>query len=90
MTLVGATAGFIRGPFLLEGALQGAAAALVTTILLTAGYAALTSRASASLPFLPLLPPAGIIPATILAMWVLGITVGLCASAIGLRRYLRA
>jgi cell division transport system permease protein len=90
MTLVGATAGFIRGPFLLEGALQGAAAALVTTILLTAGYAALTSRASASLPFLPLLPPAGIIPATILAMWVLGVTVGLCASAIGLRRYLRA
>ncbi len=90
MTLVGATPGFIRGPFLLEGALQGAAAALVTTILLTAGYAMLAARASAALPFLPLLPPAAIIPAAVLAIWALGITVGLGASAIGLRRYLRA
>ncbi len=90
MTLVGAAPGFVRGPFLVEGALQGAAAALVTSVLLTVGYQMLTSRAATSLPFLPLLPPAEVIPAAALAVWMLGIAVGLCASAVGLRRYLRA
>lgn len=90
MTLVGATPGFVRGPFLVEGVLQGAAAALVTTGLLAAGYVLLAGRAAASLPFVPLLPPADVVPTAVLAVWILGIMVGLCASAVGLRRYLRA
>ncbi|MGH2403855.1 MAG: permease-like cell division protein FtsX [bacterium] len=89
MTLVGATPGFVRGPFLVEGALQGAAAALVTTVLLAVGYVMLASRAAESLPFLPLLPPADVMPTAILAVWLLGLMMGLCASAIGLRRYVR-
>ncbi len=90
MTLVGATPSFIRGPFLVEGALQGALAALVTTVVLGAAYAALVARVSSSLPFLPLLPVAGIIPAVVAVVWVLGIAVGVGGSEIGLRRYLRA
>ena len=90
MTLVGATPGFIRGPFLIEGVLQGAAAALVTTCALAVGYTMLAGRAAMSLPFLPLLPPADVVPTAVLTVWVLGIAVGLCASAVGMRRYLRA
>ncbi|MBI3998632.1 MAG: ABC transporter permease [Armatimonadetes bacterium] len=90
MTLVGATPGFIRGPFMLEGAFQGASAALVTSIVLGIGYAGLAGRVAASLPFLPLLPPEAILPAALGVVWILGIAVGIGGSAIGLRRYLRA
>ncbi len=90
MALVGATPGFIRRPFLVEGALQGALAALATTLVLGAGYAALVARVSSSLPFLPLLPAGVIVPAVLAVVWVLGIAVGVGGSEIGLRRYLRA
>lgn len=90
MTLVGATTAFVRGPFMLEGALQGAVAACLTTILLVAGYASLAARVSASLPFLPVLAPAAILPAAVAMVWILGTAVGVGGSVIGLRRYLRA
>jgi cell division transport system permease protein len=88
MTLVGATRAFIRWPFLIEGALQGAAAALVTSVLLCAGYLFLTSRVSLSLPFLPMLPGSAILPPALAVVWGLGIAVGVCGSEIGLRRHL--
>lgn len=88
MTLVGATRGFVRWPFLIEGALQGAAAALLTSVLICAGYWFLTARASMSLPFLPMLPGSEILPAVLAVVWGLGIAVGVCGSEIGLRRYL--
>jgi len=90
MSLVGATPGFIRGPFMLEGALQGAAAAGLTTVLLVAGYASLAARVSTWLPFLPLLAPAAILPAAVAIVWILATAVGIGGSMIGLRRYLRA
>lgn len=88
MTLVGATAGFIRGPFLVEGALQGIAAALLASVLLVVAYTGLTSAASTSLPFLPLLPAAAVVPQTIGLVWLLSLAVGVGGSAIALRRYL--
>jgi cell division transport system permease protein len=88
MTLVGATPGFVRGPFILEGALQGVGAALLSTIVLTGGYAALANQASTSLPFLPILAPAMVLPPTLTLVWLLGIAVGIAGSEIGLRRYL--
>jgi len=89
MALVGATPAFIRGPFMLEGALQGALAAALTTILLIGGYMALAAGLSASLPFLPLLAPAAILPVAVAIVWMLGTAVGIGGSVIGLRRYLR-
>jgi cell division transport system permease protein len=88
MTLVGATPSFVRGPFLLEGVLQGLGAALLATIVLVGGYVVLAGQASASLPFLPLLAPRAVLPVTLLLVWGLGIVVGIGGSEIGLRRHL--
>ncbi|MDR7481391.1 MAG: permease-like cell division protein FtsX [Armatimonadota bacterium] len=88
MTLVGATPGFIRGPFLWEGALQGALAATGTSLLLGAGYAWLAARVEASLPFLPVLPPLAVLPGVLALVWGLGVAVGVGGSALGVRRYL--
>jgi cell division transport system permease protein len=88
MTLVGATPGFIRGPFLWEGALQGALAAAAASCLLGGGYAWLAARVAASLPFLPLLSPAAVLPGVVALVWAAGIAVGVGGSALGLRRYL--
>jgi cell division transport system permease protein len=90
MTLVGASPGFVRGPFLVEGLLQGAAAALTATALLAAGYLGLASRVASGLPFLPMLPPAAVLPSAVALVWLLGMTVGLGGSEIGIRRYLVA
>lgn len=90
MTLVGATPGFIRGPFVLEGVLQGAAAALAATAVLVAVYAYLAVQIAGSLPFLPVLPPRDALPGALAVVWLLGIAVGIAGSEIGMRRYLRA
>lgn len=90
MVLVGASPGFVRGPFLVEGLLQGAVAAASATAVLTAGYLVLAARVAASLPFLPVLAPGAVLPAALAVLWGLGVVVGLGGSEIGLRRYLAA
>ncbi len=88
MTLVGATPGFVRGPFVVEGALQGAAAAVLAGGALCAGYLVLAGHASSALPFLPLVAPGAVLPQALALVWALGIAVGVGGSAIGLRRHL--
>jgi cell division transport system permease protein len=90
MSLVGATSGFIRGPFVLEGALQGVGGAVIATIILCAGYAAIVAQVTGSLPFVPLLFPSEVLPRTVALVWAIGIVVGILGSEIGLRRYLNA
>ncbi len=89
MTLVGATPGFIRGPFVLEGVLQGAAAALAATAVLVAAYVYLAVQIAGSLPFLPVLESSAALPGALAVVWLLGIAVGIAGSEIGIRRYLR-
>jgi cell division transport system permease protein len=61
MTLVGATPGFVRGPFLVAGLVQGLAASAVALTLLEAGRRALLASGGASaLPLLRVLAGAGL------------------------------
>jgi len=80
MRLVGATNGFIRRPFLLEGAMTGLAGALLA-VLLTWGIHQSVNRFLFSLDWVP-------------ASWILqgllgGLLFGVLASGLALRRYLR-
>ena len=89
MRLVGASNGFIRGPFLMEGAIHaiiGAALAIVSIELIR--NLALP-RLQASLAFLPI----GIDGNTFLLIYLIllaaGLVIGLIGSAFAMRRYLK-
>jgi len=88
MTLVGATPAFVAGPFVLEGAFHGLLGALLASLLLAGGYLYLLSVWHRFVPFLPLLP--GMLLVDVAAALVLvGLALGVTASALSLRRYLK-
>jgi cell division transport system permease protein len=89
MRLVGASNGFIRGPFLMEGALQAliGAGLAIGSISLLCNYA--LKKAEVSLPWLPL-------DFAALSLWVIylvllgvGLVIGLFGSIWAMRRYLK-
>ena len=88
--LVGASNGFIRGPFLAEGiieALVGAVVAMIAlTIVITAGLPALASN----LQFLNIDIPVLTIVLTYLGITAGGVVVGSIVSMSAMRRYLKA
>lgn len=89
MRLVGATAWFIRWPFVVEGAVTGACGACGAALAIAAGYALLMRGAAQALPFVPL-PGAGEVAFEI--VWKLlawGVLIGTAASLLAVRRYLR-
>jgi cell division transport system permease protein len=89
MRLVGATAWFIRWPFVVEGAVTGACGACGAALAVAAGYALLIRGAAQALPFVPL-PGAGEVASEIvwkLLLW--GLVIGIAASLLAVRRYVR-
>jgi len=89
MKLVGATPSFIRGPFLMEGMLQGVIGAFVALAILYAGHVALADYAARSGSTLAGLLTARFLPAArALALLAGGLTIGLAGSALSLRRFL--
>jgi len=89
MQLVGASPWYVRSPFVLEGALQGLAATALASLMLVAGYLVLLDRVRQTLPFLPLARPSEVLPATVLALSLGGVLVGVGGSTLALRRYLQ-
>lgn len=87
--LVGASNGFIRGPFLTEGVLEALIGALLCVVSLHVGVNLLLPRLEDSLSFLSL----QIAPATLFQTYVglvcAGVILGLFGSLIAMRRYLR-
>lgn len=88
MKLCGATDGFVRGPFVVEGAAQGFASALFSLVLLLAGYLFLRRQIDATVAALTGIETVFLHPGVIVALLAGGGTVGACGSAISLRRYL--
>lgn len=89
MRLVGATRGFIRAPFLIEGFLLGLLSASVTLGLTLPTYNFVVGRLSEQLLFVPFVRDAALIAQVALLLAALAILVGLVGSAISVSRYLR-
>ena len=84
MRLVGATNNFIRGPFLLEGAIKGLFGGLLSLVLCYAGYRLFQGSGTASL--------SGLIffgPDLMLILVVFGVLIGLAGSLVSVGRHLR-
>jgi len=89
MRLVGATSGFIRGPFLVEGMLQGGLGAVAAIGMLYAAHLGLADYASRSGNNLAGLLSARFLPAARAAQLAAGgLLIGLIGSALSLRRFL--
>ncbi len=88
LKLCGATDGFVRGPFVVEGALQSTAAALVAVILLSVGYLALHGRVDSTLSSLVGVSTVFLNPLWLMAIVLGGAAIGALGSMLSLRRYL--
>jgi cell division transport system permease protein len=84
MRLVGATNWFIRGPFLLEGALKGLLGGLLSLVLCYAGYILFRDKSGGTLSGLVFFRPEHM---TLLI--VFGVLLGLCGSLVSVGRHLR-
>ena len=84
MRLVGATNWFIRGPFLLEGALKGLLGGLLSLVLCYAGYLLFRDRSGGTLSGLVFFRPEHL-----LLIIIFGILLGLAGSLVSVGRHLR-
>jgi cell division transport system permease protein len=84
MRLVGATNWFIRGPFLLEGALKGLLGGLLSLVLCYAGYLLFRDNSSGTLSGLIFFRPGQMV-----LIIVFGVLLGLGGSLVSVGRHLR-
>lgn len=89
LKLCGATDGFVRGPFVVEGTLQAALAAFVALLLLLVLYASMRGYVEGTFGSIMGVRTVFLHPLTALAMTLGGGAVGALGSALSLRRYLR-
>jgi cell division transport system permease protein len=87
--LVGATRGFIRAPFLIEGFLLGLMSAVVTLGLTIPGYQLVVARLAPQLPFVPFVRDAALLGQVAVLLALLALLVGLVGSAISVSQHLR-
>lgn len=88
MKLCGATHGFVRGPFVIEGVFQGAMAALCALVLLMGCYLMLRGPVDETLSTLTGIRATFLSPLTMAIILASGALLGALGSALSLRRYL--
>lgn len=90
MKYVGATNGFIRWPFLLEGMVIGAIGSGMASLILWQGYELVAREmAEAGLVFLPLIPIWPFVLYLTGMLLIAGIAIGAIGSCISLRKYMK-
>jgi len=89
MRLVGATQGFIRAPFLVEGLLLGLFAALITTAIVLPSYLFIVDRLRDELQFVRLVDDVTTLTQVPLLLLALALMVGLVGSTVGVAQHLR-
>jgi cell division transport system permease protein len=89
MRLIGATRGFIRAPYVLEGVGLGLLASLMTLIVLYPTYTVGAGRLQDIVPFLPLIREPVTVLQVIAIVTGLGVLLGLLGSLWATNRYLR-
>jgi len=89
MRLVGATRGFIRAPFLIEGFLLGLFSAVATLALVVPGYQYIVARLAPQVPFVPFVRDPLLLGQVALLLTALSLLVGLVGSAIAVSQHLR-
>ena len=88
MKLCGATNGFVRGPFVLEGMFQGFASALLAVLALLVGYLVLHEPVDSTLAALTGSRVVFLGAWTLVALLLGGALIGAIGSAVSVRRYL--
>lgn len=89
MKYVGATAGFVRRPFVLEGVLTGIVGGLISMVLIGFGYNAILNSIKEFLDIFNLIPFWVILPFMFATTLIFGIIMGAIGSAIALVKHLK-
>ncbi len=89
MRLVGASNGFIRGPFLAEGSLHAIIGALLAILILELSRNMLLPSMAVALPWLPINLDLGLFLLIYIALLIAGLVIGVLGSLFAMRRYLK-
>ena len=89
MKLVGASDGFVRTPFLLEGLVQGLIGATLAALVVVWGNAIFVEWARNELPFVPVSSAAVNSLLVLLVLIAVGVLIGIIGSFVSVRRFLR-
>ena len=89
MRMIGATRGFIRMPYILEGVGLAMLSSLVTLALVLPGYNALAGRVAALVPYVPVIQDDGVVLRVLAVVTGLGVLLGFAGSLFATNRYLR-
>lgn len=89
MKLVGASDGFVRTPFVLEGLAQGLIGATLAALVVAWGNAIFVDWARNALPFVPISSDAVNTLLVLVSLIVVGVLIGMIGSFVSVRRFLR-
>ena len=89
MRLVGASNGFIRGPFLMEGALHALIGSLLAVVILEIMRRTVMPSIQSALAFLALDVSMNVYAMVYVVLVLAGLVIGLIGSTFAMRRYLK-